>query len=306
MGLAGNLGTMALPDILQWVSQNKKTGTLTVESGVLQKRVLFRKGGIISSSSNDPREALGQFLLRARLASEQQIFDGLLQQEKERRLFGEILIDEGVLTEEQLHKALADKMRETVYDLFLWAQGEFAFEEQEELKAFFRVEMDLESMVLEGVRRVDEWARIRQVFPTENTTFAVKVRPPDASVSVAATLDLAEQGRTLREIALELRSSEFEAAEPLFKLYESGAIAVDSPGEHSRTSDTVARVQTELAQAEQNLRSRDGNIPLWRQSSSIDRSARSQWIGPITRGSRLRSARPGASCPRPGSCRDDR
>ena len=98
MGLAGNLATMALPDILQWVSQNRKTGTLTVENGVLQKRVLFRKGGIISSSSNDPREALGQFLLRARLASEQQIFDGLLQQEKEHRLFGEILIDEGVLT----------------------------------------------------------------------------------------------------------------------------------------------------------------------------------------------------------------
>ena len=148
-------------------------------------------------------------------------------------------------------------MRETVYDLFLWRQGEFAFEEQEELKAFFRIDMDLESVVLEGVRRVDEWARIRQVFPTENTTFTVKVRPPDAGVSVAARLDLVEQGKTLREIALELRCSEFEAALPLFELFECGAIGVDDPGESSETSNTVARIQAELAQAEQNLQKRD-------------------------------------------------
>ena len=131
MGLAGNLETMALPEILQWAAYGRKTGTLTVESGVLQKRVVFQDGVLVSSSSNDPREALGQFLLRGRLASEEHIFNGLLRQEKEGRLLGEILIDEGVLEEEGLSIALAEQTAETVYDLFLWVEGAFVFEEQE-------------------------------------------------------------------------------------------------------------------------------------------------------------------------------
>ena len=253
MGLAGNLETMALPEILQWAAYGRKTGTLTVESGILQKRVVFRDGVLVSSSSNDPREALGQFLLRGHLASEEAIFNGLLRQEKEGRLLGEILVDEGVLEEEGLSIALAEQTAETVYDLFLWAEGAFVFEEQEKPNPIFQAEMDVQSVIMEGVRRIDEWERIREVFPGEATTFTVKLRPPDADASENAALDMAARGKSLREIALELRRSEFEAAALLFKLYSRGALSVDRAGEPTRPSNTLAMIQEELARAKRRL-----------------------------------------------------
>ncbi len=253
MGLAGNLETMALPEILQWVSLGRKTGTLKVTSDVLQKRVVFLDGVLVSSSSNDPGEALGQFLMRGRLVNEEQIFNGLLRQEKEGRLLGEILIDEGVLQEEDLSRALSEKAAETVYDLFLWKEGAFAFEEQENPDPVFHVEMDVHSVIMEGVRRIDEWERIRKVFPSQSTTFTVKARPPDADASAHAALDLAEGGKSLREIALELRRSEFEAAALLFELHSKGALKVERAGEPTRPSNTVTMIQEEIARANRHI-----------------------------------------------------
>jgi len=64
MSLRGDLRTMALPDVLQWVATGHKTGTLHVERRSVQKRIILREGNIFSSWSNDPRESLGQFLIR--------------------------------------------------------------------------------------------------------------------------------------------------------------------------------------------------------------------------------------------------
>ena len=253
MGLAGNLETMARPESLQWVAMGEKSGTLKVESDVLQKRVVFHDGVLVSSSSNDPREALGQFLLRGRLANEEQIFNGLPRQEKEERLLGEILIDEGVLEEEDLSKALAKKAAETVYDLFLWTGGAFAFEEEDDPDPTFHVKMDVQSVIMEGVRRVDEWERIRKIFPSEGTTFTVKTRPSDADASAHAVLDMVERGKSLSEIALELRQSEFEAASTLFELHNKGALRVKRAGEPTRPSNTVAMIKEEIARAAEHL-----------------------------------------------------
>src|SRR5512140_2309619 len=161
MSLKGDLRTMPLPDVLQWVATGRKTGTLHVERRSVQKRILLRDGAIYSSWSNDPRESLGQFLIRPRLLSEQQLFRALLAQEEKGRLLGSILVTEGLLTEDGLKGALKAKAEETVYDLFLWPSGLIEFE------------TPVTPVILEGIRRVDEWQRIRAVFPTMETTFQV-------------------------------------------------------------------------------------------------------------------------------------
>ena len=86
---------MALADILQWVSQGRKTGTLHITRGAVEKRISFSSGTIHSSWSNDPRESLGQFLVRERLVSEEQLFRTLLRQETEGRPLGALLVENG-------------------------------------------------------------------------------------------------------------------------------------------------------------------------------------------------------------------
>ena len=65
MSLAGSLKTMHVGDLLQWCGTNLKTGTLRLTRGPIEKRLFFKEGQLFSSTSNSPRETLGQFLIRA-------------------------------------------------------------------------------------------------------------------------------------------------------------------------------------------------------------------------------------------------
>jgi hypothetical protein len=63
MGLRGDLTTMGLEDIFQWLAVGKKTGVLELKGFLHTKRIYFHDGKISSVWSSDPREYLGQYLL---------------------------------------------------------------------------------------------------------------------------------------------------------------------------------------------------------------------------------------------------
>lgn len=260
MSLVSNLRTMVLPDLLQWLATTQKTGTLYLKRRSVEKRLLFREGLILSSWSNDPRESLGQFLLRDRLLSEEDLFRALLVQEGQRgRLYGEILIEQGLVTEEQLREALKKKAEETVYDLFLWPDGGFEFKDEDEPDSFsVQIQLRVTEVVLEGVRRLDEWRRIREVIASQRTTFNVIRQPRRVeSPRELQVLGLLAMGQSVSQVSMETRLSEFETAEVLYRLHHRGMISVDEPGEDTQPLDTVAAIRDRLALADMRLAARD-------------------------------------------------
>lgn len=257
MSLTGNLRTMDLPEILQWISTGRKTGTLHVEKRSVHKRIVFKDGVIHSSTSNDPRESMGQFLIRDRHVTEEQLFRALLRQETEGRLLGAILVGDGVLGEEAMRKSLETKAEETIYDLFLWDEGKFEFKDGEVPDNIrVHVEMGVTSVILEGIRRVDEWRRIKEVFPSMATTFRALGSgqgPEDPAERQA--VGLAAAGKMLSEMSLEMRRSEFETASLVLDLYNRGVLAVDRVKEEL-PADAVGSIQELLAAARQRITER--------------------------------------------------
>lgn len=257
--LTGNLRTMGLPEILQWISVGRKTGTLELEHGPILKRIAFQDGDVHSTWSNDPRESLGQFLVRDRHITEEQLFRALLRQEESGRPLGTLLIDQGLLDEERLRATLRLKAELSLYDLFLWPEGRFAFKDGEP-PANTPVHLDLRvtAVILEGIRRVDEWARIAEVFPNPRTTFAVHGTADEALDALEReALQHAQAGKNLAEVALEMRRSEFEAAVVLFELHRRGLLSadrVDAPP--PETGDTIAAIGDLLGSAYTKLQER--------------------------------------------------
>jgi tetratricopeptide (TPR) repeat protein len=275
MSLTGNLRTMSLPDILQWISMGQKTGTLHIERRSVQKRIVVREGKIFSSWSNDPRESLGQFLIRERMVSEEQLFKALLAQEEKGRLLGSILTSEGVLDEEDLRLALHAKATETIYDLFLWPEGQFEFKEGEfPHDVLISFEMPVTPVILEGMRRVDEWARIREVFPTMETT--LKLKGPSHAVEdplERQALGLVAARKTLTEMSLEMRRSEFDTADLAYRLYQKGLVVVDQTREASKAPDPIGAIQALLGLAYQRLQEKryDAAIKAYEEVLALDR-----------------------------------
>jgi hypothetical protein len=273
MGLSGNLRTMDLPEILQWASRGRKTGTLRIERRSIQKQVMFQEGDIYSSTSNDPREYLGQYLIREQLLSEEQLFRVLLRQEAENLPLGVLLVEDRLLGQDALRRLLQTKAEESIYDLFLWPDGAFEFHEGN-IPASLTVHLDLSvtDVVLEGIRRVDEWNRIRAVFPSARTTFQATGVPLGESAEKRA-LELAASGKTLAEISLELRRSEFDAATLLFELHQKGVLSVLDPGEEKRQADPVGAIKDLLSMATKRLEERryDAAWELYEEVLALDR-----------------------------------
>jgi hypothetical protein len=266
---------MSLPDILQWISMGQKTGTLHVERRSVHKRIVVREGQIFSSWSNDPRESLGQFLIRERMVSEEQLFKALLTQEEKGRLLGSILTSEGVLEEEDLRLALYAKATETIYDLFLWPEGQFVFKEGEfPHDVLISFEMPVTPVIMEGIRRVDEWLRIREVFPTMETTLKMKGTPHDVEDPLERqALGLVAAGKTLAEISLEMRRPEFDTADLAYRLYKRGVLTVDQTRDEAKAPDRIGAIQGLLGLAYQRLQEKrfDSAIQAYEEVLALDR-----------------------------------
>ncbi len=252
---------MALADILQWVSQGRKTGTLHINRGAVEKRISFSAGSIHSSWSNDPRESLGQFLVRERLVTEEQLFRTLLSQESEGRPLGALLVEDGVLKDEDLLRMLTHKAEETIYDLFHWTEGHFEFKDGELARNTpFPVDLDVTSVIMEGVRRVDEWERMREVIPSTGSTFRALGQPEDPVDH--EVLLLCSEGKTVTEIAFAIRSTLFDTTVMLYEMHQRGLIEVEKPGVSTDSVETVVRIQRGLAAASKAMEESDFDTAL--------------------------------------------
>ncbi len=307
MSLRGDLRTMALPDVLQWVATGRKTGTLHVERRSIQKRILLRDGHVQSSWSNDPRESLGQFLIRLRLVTEEQLFRALAAQEEKGRLLGTILVADGILEEDALRQALKAKAEETIYDLFLWPSGQFEFREGDfPDNIHITLETPVTPVILEGIRRVDEWQRIREVFPSMETTFqaAPAAGPPTDPLHIQV-LGYVTAGRSLAEMSLELRRSDFETAALLFDMHARRLVTPNPVQAAATPSDPVGAIQALLALAYQRLQERryDAAVKAYEEVLALDRLNQNAKKGLIAtmearRGERARRDIPVTGVPR--------
>ena len=103
MALQGTLDTMSLPDLLQWLGNAQKSGTILLTQGNTSKRLFLREGLVTGSASDDPSEFLGQFLLSYGRISEEQLRDALSSQQGSSEYLGAHLLRMGALSEAPIY-----------------------------------------------------------------------------------------------------------------------------------------------------------------------------------------------------------
>jgi len=231
MSLSGNLKTMDLAELLQWVALGRKTGSLTFIRNKSKNYIYFKSGQIISSKSNEPTKQLGHFLLFQGQITEVQLKRALEIQQQTRKTLGNVLAQERMISPETVQAAIQERTREVIYDLFLWDDGYFHFTANSyDLQELIVVNLDVNSVIFEGVRRKDEWGRIRKVFPSSDIILRLCAGSDLKSLNLSPLqrklLYHVTQGRSISEIILELHGSEFAVTFELFQLHENGVVEV--------------------------------------------------------------------------------
>jgi len=223
---------MSAGDLIQWLSLALKTGLLVVSHGGIEKRIYFRRGRIISSGSSDPREYLGQFLMSHGYINEEELKKAMEVQRQSRILLGKILVTIGAIGETDLVRLMKLKAQEEIFAIFIWDDGDFHFTDDEQPKMkMIPLEVDVTGVILEGTRRADEWPRIKEAIPS-GACIPVIEKPVD-------TADLDEMQRqiistinghrSVDEIVLESRSSEFHVAKTIHAQIVSKKIRIIVP-----------------------------------------------------------------------------
>lgn len=235
MALSGDLGTMGLEDIFQWLAVGKKTGVLELKGPLHTKRVAFHEGRITSIWSSDPREYLGQYLLAFNRISEEQLRDALATQEDEQQLLGRILINRQLVTEAEIRRIVQLKVEESIFDTFLWNVGSFEFHDgAASHQKSMLLSLDVTGIVLEGARRLDDWKRIRRVIKggdavlsaiSEAIAERLPLAPEDADI--LARLDGTKR---VDQLVIDMRLPEYKINKLLFDLHEKGLVRIVNAG----------------------------------------------------------------------------
>ncbi|MBK7860236.1 MAG: DUF4388 domain-containing protein [Archangiaceae bacterium] len=232
-GLYGDFATMPLKDLVVYLGNRKATGTLNLEQGPIRKQVVIVGGDVMNSSSNEPREYLGQFLINLGQISEEQ-FHRAYETQRETRIFlGRILVMIGAVTEAQVAHALNLKTRETLLEAFQWTSGTFAFEGDKvpELPQGVELRVPLLEIQRESQLREKLWAQMRQVFTSGKLHLSIDkaslAEEPKPGSLDDRLLHQIETGKTIDEIILALHATDFFLYQRLYALHSLGAVAVD-------------------------------------------------------------------------------
>jgi hypothetical protein len=255
MALSGNLRTMLPGDLLQWLSLGQKTGTLVISNKRVEKKIFFRNGRVISSASNDPREYLGQFLMSHGYITEPELKKAMEVQQQSGILLGKILVMIDVITEPDLVRFMRLKAEEEIYDIFLWNDGDFYFVDDElPQMEMIPLQVDVTGIIMEGTRRVDEWARIRETIPNEAVIpqLLKEVEYSELEEVEEPIVRAIDGKRTIADLVLESRSSAFTVSSTVSALVRHGFAKLVDPTTQKLRKLTEEQAAAVLASAEFN------------------------------------------------------
>ncbi len=230
MAIQGTLKTMSLVDLLQFLAAGRKSGTLKFDQVKITKQVYFKNGLIVGSKSNDPREYLGQVLLHYGKVDEAQLKAAREVQRTSGAKLGEVLVEQGFLTEQEVLDILKTRTLDAIYDLFVWDDGDFQFYDEDPLPDdLLLIEVEPTTVIMEGIYRIDELARYRTLVPSDRSILELNAGWTSSlklGKEFRQVLYFVEKKMSVAEICYHMHASAFHVYGQLYTLISEGVARV--------------------------------------------------------------------------------
>ena len=236
MLLQGNLKEFSLPNIFQLVKMSAKSGALTIRRGEESGKIFFRNGLINYAYSAPQLLPLGERLVKSGAITAKQLKEALAEQKKagEGARIGTILLKSGVIDRGTLEQAVREQIQDSAFNFFSWSVGVFEFSADEHVTdEDILVEMTVETVIMEGCRRIDEWElifehlgsleRVPHLAYSERVEERGEITLTAQEWRVLVHIDgRADINTILRDCGLD----RFHGAKVIYSLYSGGLITV--------------------------------------------------------------------------------
>ncbi len=174
VALRGNLRDFGIAEVFQLIGQQRKTGFLDITADAQTMRLAFDAGRVVWARPVGVTEdvVVGERLVRCGLLMQPRLMELQRESEHSARAVGTLAVDSEILAAadlEQIEELITD---ETIFTVLRWSVGSFDFSAQaighdrppDKLLA-------AEEILMDGLRRVDEWGTFAALVPSGDTIF---------------------------------------------------------------------------------------------------------------------------------------
>ncbi len=251
--MQGKIADFGIPDIFQLVSSQGKSGSLAITGKDRVTVFLFSGGKIVDVQPDrrDSRSLLGTMLRDAGYLTDSELGRTLSEQGRGGKKIGEILVEKGRVSKEVLARYLVLQVKECLFDVLTFREGEYRFEVSAIRPAEWGGDpIRPDVLLMEGMQFLDEYQRYRGIFPSGGYRILRKgrerVNPTALSEEERVlwkSLDFSEDpDRVYRKACL----TGFEGTKALAALLQRGLVEVVAAAPVERV-DPGRRLRDEVA-----------------------------------------------------------
>lgn len=127
MPLTGQLSTMPLPDLLQWIQTGQKSGRVELRRSDAVRVIFFRNGRLTASESSDEADRFGWTLVRSGVLTSADLQKARQVQSQSSTSLGSALVELGLFSVQEVRSFLREKLEDEFAEIASWREGEFLF-----------------------------------------------------------------------------------------------------------------------------------------------------------------------------------
>ncbi len=238
MALKGNLRDFSTTQLLNLINLARKTGCLTVRTPLDAARLYFREGRLVHAQTASEDGHLITMLLKAgKLSADRARSISARPEFHDDTRLGTHLISAGYVSRDDIVQSVKRYMLEIVHALFAWYEGQFEFiPDAEPSGDRILLPINLESVIIEGSRRLEEHERLRDELPDLDNValrFAsnadARLRNVTLSVDEWRVISSVDPANTVRMIAEASKMDDFQIRKIVYGLLQAGMVELMPP-----------------------------------------------------------------------------
>lgn len=249
MILSGELKDFSLADVLQLLLQQRKSGLLSLSRGKEKAELTVVQGNLagVRVNGESPEGKVKDILIATGRMPKSEMADlEAISRDMDRSLM-ETLASKGHLQEEERTEWLQIITEDMVCELFGWQEGRYEFNGSIKPPPGPQLNLSTEFACMEGMRRIDEWPRLREEVPDGKLVFRPTGRPYDGDTQGwdYLVLGLVDSRRSVSQISRQVPFGSFRLSECIVNLWHGGFIAPVKAANEEREAPVPADPQSE-------------------------------------------------------------
>lgn len=230
VGFFGNLKILPVDEILKILYNSKKSGILHLSQDKERIDFFFDKGEIFRANSENAAHKIGQFLLKRKKVTKNDIELCLKVQKKVDDKFCQIMRSLNLISKEDIEEIMRLRFEEIIFDILKWEKGHFDFEETPlDKESIDLKDTNIKQLSSDIIGKMKQWRSWLSELPPEDAVlFASKTELDEQEIKITGevkeTISLANGEHTIQDLLDKSSYGKFLTAKTIHELFKKNVL----------------------------------------------------------------------------------